>query len=110
MPAPMEPEDEGMDFQELQNELHDACMNGNIARINQLFADESLGPTDATDAPCFFEAYPITTIRCLLELGADANKVAAWRAPDGQIRSLEEMKLLVEFGYDVQSNGHLILQ
>jgi hypothetical protein len=106
----MTPDDQNEDFHRLQRELEAACSIGDAIRLRQLFADAELDASDATDALRSSEGYPLTTIRCLLELGADVDTFVPWGASRGQIQSLEAMELLVEFGYDVKSKGHIVLQ
>lgn len=54
-------------------------------------------------------------MRCLLELGADPMsyklepRTSSYRKGQGDL-SIEVVKLLVEFGYDIKSTGHLILE
>jgi hypothetical protein len=106
----MLPIDDNEDFHRLRRELEDACSTGDIARVRRLFAVASLEPTDATETLTTSEGYPLATVRCLLELGADPEPFVPWGAWQGQIQSVEAMELLVEFGYDIKANGHLILQ
>jgi hypothetical protein len=103
-------DDQNADFHRLRRELDDACLAGDVSRVRQLFVDADLDATDATDTLRSSEGFPLAIIRCLLELGADVDQFVPWAASDGEIQSLETMELLVEFGYDVKSNGHLILQ
>ena len=106
----MEPDDQNKDFCPLQRDLQETCLAGDTARLRQLFADAELDAADATDTLRSSEGYPLATIRCLLELGADVDQFVPWAASDGEIQSLETMELPVEFGYDVKSKGHLVLQ
>jgi len=106
----MELDDQNDAFHQLQRELHETCLTGDIARLRQLFADADFDAADAMDTMRSSEGYPIVTIRCLLELGADVAQFVPWAASDGGIQSLEAMELLVGFGYDVKAKGHLILQ
>ena len=106
----MAPDDDNEDYHRLQRELHATCLAGDIVRLRQLFTDADLDATDATDTLTWPEDYPLITIRCLLDLGADVDKFVPWAASDGEIQSLEAMELMVEFGYDVKAKGHLILQ
>ena len=103
-------DDQNEGFYRLQRELHDTCLAGDTAQLRQLFADAQLDAADANDALKSSGSYPLTTIRCLLELGADVDQFVPWAAADGKIRSLEAMELMEEFGYDVKTKGHLILQ
>jgi hypothetical protein len=106
----MAPDDDNEDFHRRQQELEDACVAGDVIRIRQLFFDAELDAAEASSLLLSSEGYPLATLRCLLELGADPEHFIPWGAADEQIQSLEVMELLVEFGYDVKSRGHLILQ
>lgn len=106
----MTPDDENEDFHRLQRELDDACLNGDVSLVRQLFVNADLDATDATDTLRSSKGFPLATIRCLLELGADVDQFVPWAASDGEIQSLEAMELMVKFGYDVKAKGHLILQ
>lgn len=105
-----ESDDQNEGFHRLRRELDDACLTGDVSRVRQLFVDGDLDASDATDTLRSSEGFPLATIRCLLELGADVDQFVPWAASDGEIQSLEAMELLVEFGYDVKLRGHLILQ
>ena len=105
-----ESDDQNEDFHRLQRDLDDACLEGDLSRVRQLFSDAELDDSDATDTLRSSRGYPLATIRCLLELGADVDQFVPWAASDGEIQSLEAMKLVVEFGYNVKTKGHLILQ
>jgi hypothetical protein len=106
----MTPDNDDEDFHRLRWELDDACLAGDVPRVRQLFVDADFDATDATDTLRSSKGVPLATIRCLLELGAEVDQFVPWAASDGEIQSLEAMELMVEFGYDVKSKGHLILQ
>jgi len=106
----MASDDDNDDIHRHQRELEDACLTGDVSRMRQLFADAELDGADASSLLISSEGYPLATLRCLLELGADVERFVPWGASDGQIQSAEVMELLIEFGYDVESKGHLILQ
>ena len=85
-------------------ELRAARIAGNVSKIHELFA---AGLADADDATTELEDSlddPIM-LRCLLELGAYVHTVDMTRVDSG-----EALKVLAEFGYDIRSQGHLILQ
>ena len=86
------------------HELEQACAANNISRVREIFAVESLDKDYATKYNRDVES--LDMMRCLFEHGAD---ISAWtnRRPP---RSLDKMKLLVEFDYDVKAEGHKILQ
>lgn len=93
------------DLHNLQ-ELELACRKEDVVRIRELFRTTLLNRGDATNflrnaLPDRFEL-----MRCLLEHGADPN-LAFWSE---DLRNLDALKLLTEFGFDIQSQGHLFLQ
>jgi hypothetical protein len=85
-------------------ELQRACKENDIARVHELFTTRSLDHEDATH--CTFRTSEPSLMRCLLEHGADLRWYLEKHAPP----SLDMIKLFVEFGYDVKSEGHKILQ
>jgi hypothetical protein len=88
-----------------QQELEAACRANDIARVRELFATRPLNDRDATI--CSFSTSPsLPLMRCLLEHGADFARYLWVESPP----SLDIVKLFVEFGYDVKSEGHKILQ
>ena len=95
---------EGPPHYVLVKELKSACDEDDIPRIKHLFATTSLDGDDADEV--FIKRHSIQTLQCLLEHGANANRCASYRyAP-----SLEALKILARFGYDVKGKGHVILQ
>ncbi|GAB7325796.1 hypothetical protein MBLNU13_g09884t2 [Cladosporium sp. NU13] len=89
---------------ELVQELKLACDEDDIPRIAHLLTTTSLDSADATNVVT--KKHSIRTLQCLLEHGADTNRIQSRiRLP-----SLDVLKLLTRFGYDVKANGHLILQ
>ena len=96
--------DEEQDHDELVQELKLACDEDDIPRIVHLLTTTSLDSADATDVVT--KKHSIRTLQCLLEHGADATCIRSkLRVP-----SLDVLKLLARFGYDVKAKGHLILQ
>lgn len=93
------------DFQNFE-ELELACRKEDIARIRELFRTTPLNAQDAT--ALLRNALPdrIALIRCLLEHGADPN--TAFLSED--LRDLDVLKLLTQFGFDIRSQGHVFLQ
>lgn len=96
--------EEEQDHDELVQELKLACDEDDIPRIAHLLTTTSLDSADATSVVT--KKHSIRTLQCLLEHGADATRIR------GKLRvpSLDILKLLASFGYDVKSNGHVILQ
>jgi hypothetical protein len=87
-------------------ELELACRKQDIARIHELFRTTPLNDRDATNLLRNSLPDRITLMRCLLEHGADPN--TAFFSED--LRNLDALKLLTEFGFDIKSQGHLFLQ
>lgn len=91
---------------EAVDELQSACEAGDLHPVAELLGSGSVTAADATgclDKTC---GHPLL-MRMLLESGADPSVCAATRHMS---RSLDTVKLLVEFGYDISINGHWILQ
>jgi hypothetical protein len=84
--------------------LKRACKDNDVARVHELFTTRSLDHEDATS--CTYEMSNLPLMRCLLEHGADLRWYLEKHAPP----SLDMIKLFVEFGYDVKSEGRKILQ
>ena len=98
-------EDSGeCDHDDLLQELKEACNEEDISRIGQLLTTTPLNSADATNV--ITEQHSVCTLQCLLEHGADANRA---RSRIG-VPSLDVLKILAKFGYDVKAKGHLILQ
>jgi hypothetical protein len=86
------------------SDLDEACAANDIRRVREIFADECLDGDYATW--CMLDVESLDTMRCLLEHGADASRYMSGSSP----KSLDAVKLCVEFGYDVKAEGHKLLQ
>ena len=86
------------------SDLEQACAVNDIRRVCELFANERLDGDYATR--CRLHVKTLEMMRCLLEHGADASRCMFGSSP----KSLDVVKLCVEFGYDVKAEGHKILQ
>lgn len=95
---------EWQDPRQLRRELDSACKADDLPRIRQLLTTTSLGRSDANGV--FASSLPLSVLRCLLEHGADADFIGS----KNHDLTLDVLKLLVEFGFDVKAKGHLILQ
>jgi hypothetical protein len=95
---------EGPSRDESNLELEAACEAEDTTRIRQLLTTTILGGSDTTRA--FESPFSVPVLRCLLECGANASPVTRRH----KIQCLDQLKLLAEFGFDVRSEGHLILQ
>jgi hypothetical protein len=84
--------------------LKRACKENDVARVHELFTTISLDYENAT--LCTYGMSNLPLMRCLLEHGADLKRYLEINAPP----SLDMIKLLVKFGYDVKAEGHKILQ
>lgn len=75
-------------------------------RIRELFQTTSLTSRDATNL--LRNALPdrFSLMRCLLEHGGDPN--IGFFPED--LRNFDMLKLLTQFGFDIESQGHLFLQ
>lgn len=91
--------------EEIQEQFRSACRQKDLPRIRQLFSTTPLGAADATGA-LRDALHHIELTRCLLEAGADPKSCIR----PYHLRSFPMIKLLVEFGYDIASTGHLVLQ
>jgi hypothetical protein len=88
-----------------QRELEAACKTNDIAHVRELLATRPLNNNDATN--CSLTGSPsLPLMRFLLEHGADLARYLLVDSPP----SLDMVKLLVEFGYDVEAEGHKMLQ
>ena len=85
-------------------DLEQACAADDVSRVRGIFAAERLDKEYATT--CSRDAESLDMMRCLLEHGAEISTYTNGRPP----KSLEKVKLLAEFGYDVKAEGHKILQ
>jgi hypothetical protein len=84
---------------DVRSELRSACKADDVQRVAELVDNGSITAADAT--ACIEE----TTEN--LEHGADPAACATtWY----MLESIELIKLIVEFGYDIRVNGHWILQ
>lgn len=90
----------------IRKQLQFACRAKDYNHIRQLLDNSSATAADAT--ACLQDSYKdLSLVRVLLEHGADP----AVCAQTSYMRdSMELVKLLVEFGYDISTNGHCILQ
>ena len=86
------------------SDLQQACEAKDIPRVCELFAAESLGNEYATEYSRGVESLDL--MRCLLERGADIDTYIYQQSP----KSLDMVKLFVEFGFDVKAEWHKILQ
>jgi hypothetical protein len=86
-----------------------ACQSGDVARVSELFADQSLSADDATFAleKVLYPKHEV--IQVLLQNGADAGVIGVRSIPWSR-RPTELLRLLAEYGYDFKPDGHLILQ
>ena len=85
-------------------ELRSACKAKDASRVRELIATVD---SEAATA-CLQCAWPdIDIMRMLLEHGADPSVCAKTFYLK---KSIDIVKLLAGFGYDVKANGHLILQ
>lgn len=90
----------------IREQLRSACQLKDYNLVRQLLDNPSATAADAT--ACLQDSYKdLSLVRILLEHGADPAVCAQIRYMRG---SIELVKLLVEFGYDVSINGHCILQ
>jgi hypothetical protein len=93
---------------EVRGELRSACKYKaeDIQRVAELLDSGSVTAADAT--ACLEEAWHnLPLMRLLLEHGANP---AACATEYHMGESIELIKLLVEFGHDIKTNGHWILQ
>jgi len=86
------------------SDLEQACAANDLRRVRELFAEEHLDGDHATW--CMLDVESLDTMRCLLEHGADASRYMS----GSSFKSLDMVKLCVEFGYDVKTEGHKLLQ
>jgi hypothetical protein len=93
-------------YHELVRELDLACDADNLPRIRQLLTTTSFKSRDITGA--FDESQSVHVLRCLLEHGANADYIAS--STRLRVLTLDHLKATAEFGYDVKSKGHEILQ
>jgi hypothetical protein len=87
-------------------ELRFACKANDSLRVRELLDNSCITAEDAT--ACLEDAHSnLSLMRLLLEHGADP---AVFARRHYMSRSFDLVKLLVEFGYDISINGHLVLQ
>jgi len=91
-------------YHELVRELHLSCDTDDVPLIRQLLTTTSFKSRDVTRA--FEESQSVHVLRCLLEHGADADYIAS----SSSVLTLDQLKATVEFGYNIRSKGHEILQ
>lgn len=83
-----------------------ACSANDSQRLRELLDSGSITRADATE--CLdMTVGKLSLMRMLLEHGADP---AVCATPRCMKRSIDLVKLLVGFGYDIKINGHCILQ
>ena len=82
-----------------------AVKEDNVERLSQLFTTTSLKVDDATRALGHALNNP-AVMQCLLVHGADPRVFDKIE----RVRSAEVLRLLVDFGYDIATTGHLIIQ
>jgi hypothetical protein len=91
---------------EVRSDLRSACKANDVQRVAELLNGNSVTAADATE--CLDETTQhLPLMRLLLEHGADPAACATTRCMG---ESIELVKLLVEFGYDIKKNGHWVLQ
>jgi hypothetical protein len=94
---------------EARQQLSEACQDSDAARVSQLFASRSLNVDDATKALGTLINSDPTLVRVLLENGADASVVPIRKIASSKCGN-EPPRLFARYNYDLQSEGHLILQ
>jgi hypothetical protein len=94
-------------YHELVRELHLACDADDLPRIRQLLTTTSFESRDVTGA--FDASQSVYVLRCLLEHGANADAIAS-SSTCLHVLTLDHLKATAQFGYDVKSKGHEILQ
>jgi aconitase A len=90
----------------VRSELRSACKADDVQRVAELLNGNSVTVADASE--CVEETTQnLPLMRLLLEHGADPAACATTRCMG---ESIELIKLLVEFGHDIKTNGHWVLQ
>jgi hypothetical protein len=93
-------------YHELVRELHLSCDTDDVPLIRRILKTTSFKSRDVTRA--FDRSQSVHVLRCLLDHGADADYIAS--SSDIYVLTLDQLKTTAEFGYDVRSKGHEILQ
>lgn len=97
------------DNTEARDLLFQACDNNDTATAQRLLADYHLTTDDISEALRRIARKDLKArspiCRLLLEHGVDANVV-----PSITTTSLEVVKLLTDFGFDIKKRGHKILE
>lgn len=93
---------------EAREELELACQDNEIEEVLQLFASGSVNADDATAALKETDMKP-SIIRILLHNGADPSAIYIRQVAFSD-QAREILSLLDEFGYNFETEGHLILQ
>lgn len=101
-----------MDHEEVIQQLRTSIRSGNLAALQAALNSNLLSAADLSkELPDALR--DLTTMRCLLEHGADPDTVEIKEifygsAPDG---CLDTLRVLDDFGYSrIESEGHLVLQ
>lgn len=103
MSATESSDEEASEHEHAAQELELAIRANDTPRVHHLFKTTSLDRVDTAKHVDMYQNVPL--MRCLLEHGADPNSCSL-----RGIKSLEILKLLAEFGFDMISKGHTILQ
>ena len=72
----MELDDQNDAFHQLQRELHETCLTGDIARLRQLFADADFDAADAMEKARLQEEGKPPQVHVIASRGSDAAKGA----------------------------------
>ena len=99
-------EEELTPYDHAKQELRMAAWAHDKSRVRELFEMTPLGAEDATKY-LSWASPDLAMMRFLLERGADPDSYSIRLACR---KSLDIVRLLTEFGYDVKSEGHIILQ
>ncbi|XXH00073.1 hypothetical protein Hte_006415 [Hypoxylon texense] len=86
------------------DDLGAACSMNDVASIERLFQTGRLSAKDAMWELCL-HSNSVEVTRCLLEHGEVPTAKDMEHA-----RSLDQIKLFAEFGFDVKAEGHLLLE
>lgn len=93
-------------YSALRGELRSACQKPDSQRVGELLQRGAVSAADAT--ACLGNAsQDLSLKRLLLEHGAEPAQIPSTKYTG---RSFELVKLLAEFGHDISTNEHCILQ